>query len=114
MKPALRSPIRRARLAAHYESLLSEHAASGLSMRQFAAQCGVSAWTLYQWNRRLAVGRPTARSQASRLLAVDVVGVHGAAGRASTYELSLADGICLRVPHDFDAARVAELLALVR
>lgn len=46
-------PSRREDLAAWYRSLLERQAASGLSVTDFAATAGVSAWTLYEWRRRL-------------------------------------------------------------
>jgi hypothetical protein len=37
-----------------YRALLAEQEASSLSLRAFAAQRGLSQWTLYDWWRRLA------------------------------------------------------------
>lgn len=47
-------PSSRGELASWYSSILERQAASGLSVTEFAAQAGVSAWTLYDWRRRLA------------------------------------------------------------
>lgn len=102
-------------LAAHYERLLTRQAASHLTMREFAALHGVSACTLYVWRRRLAAESEGVRASSGTLVAVDVVG--GAREPDSTtvgYEVLLANGARLRVPPDFAASRVAELLELMR
>jgi hypothetical protein len=65
-------PTRREDLAAWYGSLLERQAASGLSVTEFAATAGVSAWTLYDWRRRLG-DTATARETAPRLVEVSVV-----------------------------------------
>jgi transposase-like protein len=116
----MKQPIRwtrgedRGDLGRHYSALLARQEASGLSMRRFAALHDVSACTLYQWKRRLAADRDAQTCEGGRLLAVDVVDEGEARTRENTYEISFADGTCLRVPRDFDAARVAELVAVVR
>lgn len=101
-------------LAAHYADLLSKQESSDLSMREFAAQHGVSACTLYQWKRRLSSDPSAARSEVGSLVAVDVIQQADMRTRAEVYELSFANGASLRLPRDFDVARVAELVALVR
>gem|GEM_PF-3589338 len=116
----MKQPIRwtrgedRGDLGRHYSALLARKEASGLSMRRFAALHDVSACTLYQWKRRLVADRDAQTCEGGRLLAVDVVDEGEARTRKNTYEILFADGTCLRVPRDFDAARVAELVAVVR
>jgi hypothetical protein len=65
-------PGRRGDLAAWYRALLERQAESGLSVADFAASAGVSAWTLYEWRRRLA-GSGDDRDAAPRLVEVSVV-----------------------------------------
>jgi transposase-like protein len=101
-------------LASHYADLLSKQEASHLSMREFAAQHGVSACTLYQWKRRLSSDPNAERGEVGSLVAVDVIKPADAPTRAESYELSFANGISLRLPRDFEVARVGELVALVR
>lgn len=110
--PARRA-VRTAGLESHYSQLLASHAASGLSLRRFAAVHGVSAWTLYGWRRRLS-GKPTITPAIEpRLVAVDVIRAQPGSA-ASTYEIALPGGACLRLPRDFEARRVAELLEALR
>ena len=47
-------PTSRADLAEWYAAILEQQAASGLSVTAFAEQVGLSAWTLYDWRRRLS------------------------------------------------------------
>jgi hypothetical protein len=65
-------PARREDLAAWYRALLERQAESGLSVTDFAASAGVSAWTLYDWRRRLA-GSDGDRDAAPRLVELSVV-----------------------------------------
>ena len=102
-------------LAAYYGRLLTTHAAGNLTMREFASLHGVSACTLYCWRRRLAALDDGPEPATGKLVAVDVVG--GAREADSTtvgYEVLLTNGARLRVPRDFAASRVAELLAVMR
>jgi hypothetical protein len=104
-------------LSDHYAALLSAQASSGLSMQRFAALHGVSACTLYLWRRRLSAAAPSSVEDGPRLVAVDVVGSARPAdvfAAADRYEIQLANGLRLRVPTDFVAARVAELLSVLR
>ena len=100
--------------AGYYGRLLDEGRRGGVSMRALAARHGVSAWTLYEWRRRLR-GERGAQGAPSRLVAVDVVG--GGPPEleaASGYEVILTDGCRVRVPANFTTARLSELLAVVR
>ena len=86
-------PTRREDLAEWYRSLLERQAESGLSVRAFAATAGVSAWTLYEWRRRLG---DTARYRdgAPRLVEVSVV--------PSSPPTSAGIGVELRSGHRLD------------
>lgn len=108
---------RTAALETHYAALLASHATSGLSLRSFAARHGLSAWTLYGWRRRLAVkpAQPQTSAREPQLVAVDVIDAGPRrSGPAFEYELALPSGATLRLPRDFDARRVAELLTALR
>lgn len=112
-EPATRRAVRTADLESHYAQLLASHATSGVSLREFAQRHGISAWTLYGWRRRLSAKASAAPALEPQLVAVEVVGLEQRP-REFVYEIVLQGGTCLRVPRDFEAARVAELVALVR
>lgn len=104
-------------LSDHYASLLAAQASSGLSMQRFAALHGVSACTLYMWRRRLSAADSRSADVGPRLVAVDVVGkarASDAGTGAERYEIWLASGLHLRLPSNFVAARVAELVSTLR
>lgn len=111
--PLSRPSVGTVDLEAHYARLLASHASSGVSLRRFAAQQGVSVWTLYAWRRRLAKKSAAAPLAEPALVAVDVIGAQPRSPTA-TYELALPGGACLHLPRDFDAQRVAELLLALR
>jgi transposase-like protein len=46
-------PQSRSDLASWYGAILEQHADSGLSLKAYAERVGISAWTLYDWRRRL-------------------------------------------------------------
>lgn len=95
---------------AYYRALLDELEASGRSLRAFAAERGVSQWTLYDWRRKLRGRRRTRRSGPS-FVAVDVVG--GSRG-SDALEVVLSDGVCVRVPRDTTSERLIELVRALR
>jgi len=105
---------------AYYQRLLSEQESSGQSLRAFAAERGLSAWTLYGWRGKL--GRSKRRypledsaSKEGGFVAVDVVaGSRPAEEVASGFEVVLADGCCVRAPRDITIARLAELVRALR
>jgi hypothetical protein len=117
-----------------YRKLREAFSRSGKSQREFAQECGVPAGTLSGWFHKLrkldaARGRRARRpsrssrraerpqgadgppvQQASPFLPVHVVPSAEPTARAGAgYELVLARGV-LRLPSDFDPARVAALL----
>jgi transposase-like protein len=102
--------------AAFYRRLLVEQEASGKSLRAFAQERGLSAWTLYGW--RVKLGRSRRRGRGAKdaersagLVAVDVV---GGAQISGDFEVVLSDGLRLRVPRDVAIARLAELVRELR
>ena len=99
------------RRASYYGALLTEQEASGRSLRAFAAERGVSQWTLYEWRRKLRGTRRTRRSAAA-LVAVDVVG--SSRETVDSLEVVLSDGVCVRVPRDTTSERLIELVRALR
>ena len=101
--------------AGHYLGLLEEHELRGGSLRAFAAERGLSVWTLYGWRRRLGRTRRRRSRGTSGLVAVDVVDqVRPTSEATDGFELILSDGCRVRVPANFAAARLAELIAVLR
>ena len=103
----------------HYAALLAAQTSSGLSMQRFAALHGVSPCTLYQWRRRMSAADSRSADGGPRLVAVDIVGSARTVRAAGLefderYELQLANGLRLRLPSNFVAARVAELVSTLR
>ena len=101
--------------AAYYLGVPEEHHEDrGGSLRAFAAERGLSVWTFYDWRRRL--GRTRRRSRGtSGLVAVDVVEEARPASEATDgFEVILSDGCRVRVPVNFAAARLVELIAVLR
>lgn len=98
------------RREAYYRALLEEQEASGRSLRAFAAERGVSQWTLYEWRRKLR-GKHSRRSAAG-FVAVDVVGAPR--GAAVSLEVVLVDGVCVRLPRDTTSERLIELVRALR
>jgi len=101
---------------AYYRGLLAEQEASGRSVRAFAAERGLSPWTLYGWRGKL--GRSRRRSVAENgaskepgFVAVDVV---GGTPSPSDFEVELADGLIVRVPRDTTTVRLVELVRALR
>lgn len=45
-------------MAEWYAAILEQQSASGLSVTAFAEEAGLSAWTLYDWRRRLSRTEP--------------------------------------------------------
>lgn len=112
-------PIRRGRIGRgedYYRELLLAQEASGRSLRSFAAERGLSPWTLYAWRVKLGRARPRrgprgAVPKDAGFVAVDVV--RGAEG-ASAIEVVLADGCRVCVPRDIALERLVELVRALR
>lgn len=115
-----------------YRGLLADQQRSGQSIRAFARGRGVPAGTLSFWSHELrkrdAARRKTRRDAERRrqkkseaflpVSVLDVVPSPGAAESASascagSYEVDLGGGRLLRLPADFDGARVAALVRAV-
>jgi transposase-like protein len=99
----------------HYAALLSEQERGGQSVRAFALERGLSPLTLYVWRRKLGRARSRSGSAAGGLVAVDVIDRHGVdSGSLTEFEVLLANGTRVRVPRQFDPARLAALMAVLR
>lgn len=104
----------------YYRRLLTEQEASGQSLRAFAAERGLSQWTLYGWRGKLGRSRrrrplEDGASKERGFIAVDVVddsrpGTRGTSG----FEVMLADGCRVRVPRDIAVERLVELVRALR
>ena len=108
----------RGRGEAYYQELLSEQEASGQSLRAFAAERGLSPWTLYGWRVKLGRARPRRGSRraepgesGSGFVAVDVV---GGARAVSDIEVVLADGCRVCVPRDIAIEKLTQLVRALR
>jgi hypothetical protein len=64
-----------------WRRLLAEHERSGLGVRQFAEERGLSAWSLYAWRQRLGLssrrgrrgGRQVRKGGSGKLVPVQVI-----------------------------------------
>jgi transposase-like protein len=103
-----------------WRGLLRQWRCSGLSIRAFCAEHGVSEPSFYSWRRVLAqrdrrnTGRGQARHGAGsgdppRFVPLHVV----PAALGMTFEVVLSQGRILRVPAPFDAATLRQLLAIL-
>jgi len=103
-----------------YRRLLAAQAGSGLSLRAFAAEQGIPAGTLSYWKHELK-RRDAARAERQRnqgrepqFLAVKVVpATEPAPSAPGAYEVVLGRDFVLRLPRDFEVARVAALVKAV-
>ena len=87
-------PTRREDLAGWYAAMLDRQSESGMSVTDFAASAGVSAWTLYQWRRRLAED-DGGREAAPRLVEVAVLpsAAPATARAAASLSVDLRSGV---------------------
>lgn len=97
--------------------VLSDLEASGLTLRDFAAQRGLSAATLYRWRARMRVSRREKRRSRDtpRFLEVSVPPGASPAQDPGFYELVLQDPLScrLRIPCGFEAQDLERLLSVV-
>lgn len=93
--------------------LLADIDASGLTVRQFAQEIGVSPHTLYAWRSRLRRRPSPRRDERVELIEVDLP-VRTEASHEPFAEVVLNDGVVVRVVAGFDARDLEELLRVVR
>jgi hypothetical protein len=111
---------------ARWRRLIAEQRRSGQSVREFAEEKGVSAWSLYGWRSRLGIVRcPKGRERKAarcrevaaeaELVPVDVVGGEpdGVVGSQPLLEVEIGD-VRVRVPRGFDAEELGRLVSVLR
>ena len=111
-----------------YRQVLAEQAQSGLSLRAFAVGRGIPAGTLSCWRHKLKQRDAARASKSKKASKPRFVQVSVAAARPPEpkpepprvtspgsvgYEVVLGQGRVLRLPADFDDARVAALVRAV-
>ena len=109
-----------------WRGLIVDQEKSGLSVREFAEERGMSPWSLYSWRSKLGYGRgrrgpkPPAhrplREEDQGLVAVDVVGPDGSPEleAGAGYQVELGGGLRVRVPSGFDERELARLVSVLR
>jgi transposase-like protein len=103
-------PNSRGELARWYASILEQQAESGLSVREYAARAGLSAWTLYEWRRRLS---SLDSDETPKLIEVAVAG-RTSADAAGALVVRLGDGRrSIAVPAGFDSDELRRLMAVL-
>ncbi len=106
------------RTEAEYRELFAEHARSGVTLAAFAASREVPYGTLSGWKTKLKqrdASRADGASQ-SKFLPVRVVEskvLTGSAPGSTPYEIVLESGRVVRVPVDFECAKVAALVRVL-
>ena len=112
----VRRKLRRVRRTREEIALLLEgYQSSGLTQRAYATRKGVSLSTLSNWLRRCRNTSDDGPEAPQRLVEVKIAGQPGtltgsARGR---FELGLAGGSRLWIPHDFDEGALRRLLGLL-
>lgn len=104
-------PRSRDELAAWYGAVLEEQAESGLSLNAYADLVGVSAWTLYDWRRRLERGEDAPAQQRTLVeVAVSAPAESSAPGLA----VQVCDGRrTIVVPAGFDDEDLRRVVAVL-
>ena len=88
---------------------------SGKKARMFAAEHGITAWTLYYWAKRLArQQRPTRRRLRSRRVTLAPVHVVASNGSGTDLEVMLVGGDRVRVPVDVSAETLRRVIQVLR
>ena len=91
------------------ERWIEEQAASGLTVKEFAKQRGISPWTPHDWKRkRRLLTRKSARQDFVEVAVVS----EGRVGDAITVEVGA--GLRLHVAGGFDESHLRRLIAVLR
>lgn len=105
-------PSSRGELASWYSSILEQQASSGLSVTKFAEQAGVSAWTLYDWRRRLSSVAAGATPPKVELIEVSIARSEPAGSGGMV--VRLGDGHrSIVVPPGFDGDELRRLVTVL-
>jgi len=81
----------------------------------FAAEHGITPWTLYYWAKRLArQERPARRRRRSRRVTLAPVHVLASNGSRDDLEVMLAGGDRVRVPADVSAETLRRVIQVLR
>jgi hypothetical protein len=114
---AVKGPRRSQRREDHWRGIVTRQPASGLSIRAWCKQQGVTEASFYAWRRTLA-GRgvnPEAPVQEApaQLVALDVAGLAQLSVGAAPLQLVVAD-LRIEVRSGFDGETLARLLRVLR
>jgi transposase-like protein len=96
---------RRALRREEWQQLISEHKQSGLSVKVFCEERGVSEPSFYTWRKRLVEDQPTRFA---------LVATNGVAPTRPALHVVLAGGERLEIPPGVDPATLRTVLALLR
>ena len=100
----------------HWRKVIRRHASSGLSVRQFCAKEGIAEPSFYSWRRELrSRDRQDKKRQATSAKSVAVshfIPVEITAGN-NVLELIHPRGYQLRIPANFDAASLQQVLSVL-
>jgi transposase-like protein len=107
-------PRGRDELAAWYGEILEAQAQSGMSLRSYALQHGISPWTLYGWRRRLANPVAQAADAAAPPRLVELaLAPPGEAHREDLVVRVCADRRSIAVPRGFDPVELRRLVEVL-
>jgi hypothetical protein len=87
---------------------IAEQKRSGLSVKQFCKERGVSEYSFYTWRKRLAKKEPV------RFALLERGGARQASAREADLELVLANGERLRIGNGVNAATLRTVLEVLR
>ncbi len=102
-------PQSRDELTSWYAAILSNQAASGLSVAEYAGELGVTASTLYQWRRRISAQDGAEEPRSVGLVEVRVTDCSSSSS-ATPFVVRLGDGCSIEVPSGFDDAELKRLI----
>lgn len=102
-------------MAEWYAALLEQQAASRLSVTAFAERVGLSAWTLYDWRRRLSGTGPVDQgSLPSKPKLIEVAVARPESASDEHLVVHLGDGRrSIAVRHGFDCDDLRRLVAVL-
>lgn len=103
-------PKSRGELAAWYGAILEQQAESGLSVVDFAAEMGISAWTLYEWRRRLGAAAVVDDAGAAQPHLIEVAVAPAPHRAAAAFVVEVGAGRRITVPAGFDSRELQRLV----